>query len=133
MGFHGRDDNGRSPSPRGPVGSAVVEPRRDIGEIPRLSPLTRSRTMAGTFALVVYWIAVAATVVAHFYIVRGTLRAIAAAPAGSPARGFWEYVWALLPAIVVAGLLVATWQAMHPTTFNITVPADKLIPGALRS
>jgi hypothetical protein len=30
-------------------------------------------------------------------------------------------------------LLVATWQAMHPTTFNVTLPADKLIPGALRS
>lgn len=89
--------------------------------------------MAGTFAQVLYWIAVIAAVVAHVFIIRGTLRAIAAAPVGSPARGFWEYVWAFLPAVVVAVLLVATWQAMHPTTFNVTLPADKLIPGALRS
>ncbi len=89
--------------------------------------------MAGSFALVLYWTAVVATAVAHAYILRSTIRAIKAAPAGSPARGAWEWVWAILPVLAVAGLLAATWFAMHPTTFNVTLPADRLIPGALRS
>jgi hypothetical protein len=89
--------------------------------------------MAGTFAQVMFWIAAVATVTAHLFIVRSTLRAIKASPVGSPARGVWEYIWAFLPALCIVGLLVATWMTMHPTTFSIELPADRLIPGALRS
>jgi heme/copper-type cytochrome/quinol oxidase subunit 2 len=89
--------------------------------------------MAGTLALALFWIAAVATVVAHVFIVRGTVRAMRAAPPDSPARGAWEWVWTFIPAIAVAVLLVATWYAMHPTTFHITLPADRLIPGAFRS
>lgn len=89
--------------------------------------------MAGTLSLALFWIAVVATAVAQFFIVRGTIRAMRSAPAGSPARGAWEWVWTFLPAIAMALLLVATWSAMHPTTFDITLPADRLIPGAIRS
>jgi hypothetical protein len=88
--------------------------------------------MAGPFALAFFWFAAVSTVVANLFIIRGTVRAMRRAPAGSAARGFWEWVWVFLPALCLVALFWGTWQAMHPTTFQITLPADKLIPGALR-
>jgi heme/copper-type cytochrome/quinol oxidase subunit 2 len=88
--------------------------------------------MAGPFARAFFWVAVALVAVSHLFILGSTVRAMRAASADSAARGFWEWVWAFLPAVVTALLLWATWQAMHPTTFQITLPAERLIPGALR-
>jgi len=88
--------------------------------------------MAGPFALAFFWLAAISTVVANLFIIRGTVRAMRRAPVGSAGRGFWEWVWVFLPALCLVLLFWATWQAMHPTTFSVTLPADKLIPGALR-
>ncbi len=88
--------------------------------------------MAGPLALAFFWVAVVLVAVSHLFILRSTVRAMHAASAGSSARSAWEWVWAILPALCLGLLLWATWQAMHPTTFEVTLPAERLIPGALR-
>ncbi len=88
--------------------------------------------MAGPLALAFFWVAVVLVGVSHAFILRSTLRAMRLASAGGASRGIWEWVWAVLPALCVALLLWATWRTMNPTTFQVTLPAEQLIPGALR-
>jgi hypothetical protein len=47
------------------------------------------------------------------------------------ARGFWEWVWALLPAVGLVILFVWTWNVMHPDTINATLPEQRLPPGGI--
>ena len=65
-----------------------------------------------------FWIAVAACVIAQAAITRSVLVARQPElPAGSrvaPARRPVELVWALLPAVALAGVLFLTWRAIHP-------------------
>jgi len=88
--------------------------------------------MAGPLALGFFWLAVALIAVSHVFILRSTVRAMRSTPVGSSARGVWEWVWAFLPALSLVVLLWFTWQALNPTTFQVTLPADRLIPGAIR-
>jgi hypothetical protein len=62
-------------------------------------------TVPTLFAQLLFWAAVAASVVAHVVIVRSVLRA-------TPRR-FSEVAWATLPAIVLGAVLVMTWRGMH--------------------
>ena len=85
--------------------------------------------MAGPLADLLFWLAVLATGAANALILRSTMRGMRVVGARvSPA---WEWLWALLPIAALAVLLVFTWRAMHPATFQMTLPADHAPPGAL--
>jgi len=57
------------------------------------------------FAQAFFWVAVFVCVAAHLAIVRSVLKA--------PSRRFMEVAWAIVPAIVLAAVLVVTWRSMH--------------------
>ena len=65
----------------------------------------------------IYWSAVVCCVVAQIAILRSALarhRPPADAPATlPPVRRGVELVWALLPALALAGVLAFTWRAVH--------------------
>lgn len=77
----------------------------------------------------IFGIAAVACAVAQWFILRGTLAAPATPAAGSAvpaARRRAEIVWAVVPAIALAWVLVATWRAVHPpapATTAVTAPA----------
>jgi hypothetical protein len=76
-----------------------------------------------------FWILVAATAVAHVFILRSTVRGMRA---GDPrARGAWEWIWAFLPAAALVVLFVWTWHVMHPETISVTLPEHRLPPGGI--
>ncbi|HZI41340.1 MAG TPA: hypothetical protein VFD67_06535 [Gemmatimonadaceae bacterium] len=52
-----------------------------------------------------FWVAVVACIVAHTAIVHSVLK--------SPSRRVAEVAWAIVPAIVLAAVLAATWRGMH--------------------
>lgn len=85
--------------------------------------------MAGPIADSLFWLLVVATAVAQVFILRSTIRGMRAADAR--ARGFWEWVWALLPAASLVVLFVWTWQTMHPETISVTLPEQRLPPGGI--
>lgn len=76
--------------------------------------------MSPNTADAVFWIAVVACVVAQVAITRSVLVARQPElPAGShvaPARRPAELVMALLPGVMLAGVLLLTWRALHPDT-----------------
>ena len=83
----------------------------------------------------IYWSAVACCVVAQVAILRSAL-ARHRPPAGAPAtlppvrRGV-EFVWALLPALALAGVLAFTWRAVraHATDLpGAVAPAAETLP-----
>jgi heme/copper-type cytochrome/quinol oxidase subunit 2 len=66
---------------------------------------------------VVFWVAVVACVIAHRFILRSAFAAgAAAAPTDTGhlprVRTPLELLWVLLPAVILAGTLALTWQAM---------------------
>ncbi len=65
-----------------------------------------------------FWLAVGCCVVAQAAILRATFRTHARRAdvgAGIPRpRRFVEIVWAVVPAIALAIVLVVTWRAVHP-------------------
>ena len=71
-----------------------------------------------SFADGLFWSSVACCVFAQFFILRsvGGHRHIPelAASTMPRSRGATELVWAVLPAVALAVLLVFTWRAMHP-------------------
>jgi heme/copper-type cytochrome/quinol oxidase subunit 2 len=79
--------------------------------------------MAGPLADAFFVIAVLATVVAHWFILRSTVRGMRIG--GSARRGVWEWVWAFLPAISLVVLFAFTWRAMHPSTITLRLPSDR--------
>ncbi len=74
--------------------------------------------MSPNVADAIFWIAVAACVVAQGAILRSVLVARQPElPAGArvaPARRSVELVWALVPALLLVGTLVLTWRALRP-------------------
>lgn len=77
--------------------------------------------MAGPLADLFFVVAVLATVVAHWFILRSTVRGMRA---GGAARGAWEWVWAFLPALSLVVLFAFTWRTMHPTSLTFRLPAN---------
>lgn len=75
--------------------------------------------MSPNVADAVFWTAVVACVVAQVAITRSVLVARQPElPAGAhvaPARRSAELVWALLPAVALAAVLVLTWRTLHPS------------------
>jgi heme/copper-type cytochrome/quinol oxidase subunit 2 len=71
----------------------------------------------------IFWLAAACCVFAQAAIVRSALRARAQRPDGSasPSRPI-EVAWTVVPAIMLALVLVLTWRALHP------VPALTIVP-----
>ena len=84
--------------------------------------------MAGPLADALFWIAVVATAIAHGYILRSTSRGMRTA---GTARSFWEWTWAILPAISLLVLFLFTWRAMHPDSMSFLFPANRAPFGAL--
>lgn len=87
--------------------------------------------MAGPLADIFFWIAVAATAVAHYFILRSTIRGMRADAARQ--RRIWEWTWAVLPALSLAALFVWTWHTMHPDSITLLLPANRLAPGGVTS
>jgi heme/copper-type cytochrome/quinol oxidase subunit 2 len=71
----------------------------------------------------IFWLAAACCVFAQAAIVRSALRARAQRPDGSasPSRPI-EVVWTIVPAIMLAVVLVLTWRALHPAAAPTIVP-----------
>jgi len=73
--------------------------------------------MSLSFADGLFWLSVACCALAQFFIIRsvGAARRASAPSAAMPRqRGTLEMLWAVLPAVGLAVLLVFTWRAMHP-------------------
>lgn len=65
----------------------------------------------------IFWIAAVCCLVAQAAIIRSTLRSHTPAPAGQQVprpRTAVEVAWVLLPALLLAGVFVLTWHALHP-------------------
>ena len=74
--------------------------------------------MSPALADAIFWIAVGCCAAAELAIVRSALARRAEPTAGSPVPGVRrgaEVVWAVVPALILAAVLFATWRAMHPS------------------
>jgi hypothetical protein len=63
-----------------------------------------------------FWLAAAVCLACHAAILRSVLRSAFGAPqpdAVPVRRRVAEVVWAILPALVLAAVFVATWRSMH--------------------
>ena len=90
--------------------------------------------MAGPLADILFVLATIAIAVAHALIIRSTIRTLPASGAAVTARSrARELVWALLPALILAGLLVWTWRTMHPDSMTFRLPADHAPIGTIRT
>jgi hypothetical protein len=84
--------------------------------------------MPSLLITVIFWAAVAAVCLAQVMILRSTRRVLRAA---APARPVLEWGFALVPALVLAVVLLASWRAaVRPPVLELSVPAA---PGELRS
>jgi heme/copper-type cytochrome/quinol oxidase subunit 2 len=75
--------------------------------------------MSSTFANGLFWLSVACCALAQFFILRsvGASRHSSGATPGLPRhRGVLEIVWAVLPAVGLAVLLLFTWRAVRVTS-----------------
>lgn len=75
-----------------------------------------------SFADGLFWTSVACCAFAQFFILRsvGGSRHVAEPRANLPRlRGAVEMLWAVVPAVALAVLLVFTWRAMHPASASI--------------
>jgi hypothetical protein len=70
-----------------------------------------------------FWAATAVIVVMQLFILRSTRRGMKIGPPGSGSA--LEWVFAVLPAVCLAALLVWTWHTMHSGTFTF----DSRAPG----
>ena len=79
--------------------------------------------MSFSFADGLFWLSVACCVVAQLFIIR-SVRASLHAPEGPPRlprqRGVVEMMWAVLPAVGLAVLLVFTWRAVRSNASPVT-------------
>jgi hypothetical protein len=72
-----------------------------------------------SFADGLFWSSVACCAFAQYFILRsvGGSRHVAEPRANLPRlRGAMEMLWAVVPAVALAVLLVFTWRAMHPAS-----------------
>ncbi|MDB4886944.1 MAG: hypothetical protein JWN79_2382 [Gemmatimonadetes bacterium] len=79
------------------------------------------------FADGLFWTSVACCLVAQLYIIR-SVRGARYVPAPATAmprhRGMLELLWAVVPAVGLAVLLVFTWRAIHEPPAPPAVPAQ---------
>jgi heme/copper-type cytochrome/quinol oxidase subunit 2 len=72
--------------------------------------------LSSSLAEAIFWIAAALCIVAELAILRAAFRPGGMsgdnAPIPNSPRGV-EMVWAVIPAIILAALLAATWRAVH--------------------
>ena len=103
---------GRHPARRSAFRLAALRVRRHI-----------SHTIPRFLSDAIFWLAAACCVFAQVAIVRSALRARAQRPDGSasPSRPI-EVAWTILPAIMLALVLVLTWRALHPSAAITIVP-----------
>jgi len=83
--------------------------------------------MSFSFADGLFWLSVACCALAQFFIIRSVGAARRAAQPAAPLprqRGAMEMMWAILPAVGLAVLLVFTWRAVHPADTNTPVPTS---------
>ena len=73
-----------------------------------------------------FWISITLVVVAQLLILRSTVRAMRGSPSAS-ARRTIEWAYAVVPVIVLAVVLVATWQASreHVTRLEMEARANQ--------
>jgi heme/copper-type cytochrome/quinol oxidase subunit 2 len=72
--------------------------------------------MNHSFADGLFWLSVACCAIAQFFIIRSVRgsRYVPDPTAHAPRSGHkMEIVWAILPAVALAVLLVFTWRAVH--------------------
>lgn len=72
-----------------------------------------------SFADAIFWVGVVSCAIAQIAILRSVLRTRRARETGPgvpPPRFAVEVAWAVVPAIALAFLLVATWRTMHPVS-----------------
>ena len=70
-----------------------------------------------SFADAIFWVGVVSCAIAQIAILRSVLRTRRARESGPGVphpRYAVEVAWAVVPAIALAMLLVATWRTMHP-------------------
>ncbi|HYV99508.1 MAG TPA: hypothetical protein VE967_18770 [Gemmatimonadaceae bacterium] len=84
--------------------------------------------MSGPLADIFFFVAVAAVLVAHGFILRSTIRGMRA---DARSRRFSEWVWAFLPALSLLALFVWTWRTMHPDSLHFILPGNRLPPGGV--
>lgn len=64
--------------------------------------------------IAIFWIAALLCLVSEIAIIRSAFRS----PAGTaPNARSRDILWSIVPAILLAALLIATWQAIHMTHF----------------
>jgi heme/copper-type cytochrome/quinol oxidase subunit 2 len=83
--------------------------------------------MSFSFADGLFWLSVACCALAQFFIIRSVGAARRATPptASLPKqRGAVEMLWAVLPAVGLAVLLVFTWRAIRAVNPEVPVPAS---------
>lgn len=68
-----------------------------------------------SFSDTIFWLAATCCALAQAAIIRSALRARAQRPDGSeaPSKPI-EVAWTVVPAVVLALVLVLTWRALHP-------------------
>ena len=78
-----------------------------------------------SFADGLFWTSVACCAFAQYFILRsvGGSRHVAEPRANLPRlRGAMEMLWAVVPAVALAVMLVFTWRAMHPASASVRAP-----------
>ena len=81
----------------------------------------------------IFWVAALGCAIAQWFILRGALTSPTAPAAGDavPAsRRRNEVIWAVVPAVALAVVLVATWRAIHPPARPSTPAVDAAAPAA---
>jgi heme/copper-type cytochrome/quinol oxidase subunit 2 len=71
----------------------------------------------------IFWLAAACCALSQAAIIRSALRARAERPDGSasPSRPI-EVAWTVVPALMLALVLVLTWRALHPAAALTIIP-----------
>lgn len=80
--------------------------------------------MASRFLDIIFFVALIAIVAAQVVILRSTRRGMR--HAGLTRGVTLEWIFAILPAVTLALLLVATWRSMHPAMIH----AEGVVPMA---
>ena len=116
-----------------PAQGVAFEARLAVGW-PHESHADMPPVMSNALADAIFWVAVASCTVAQIAILRSIFTtspegAPAAAPGAPRIHRAMEIVWAILPAIALAGVLLLTWRAMHrereahaPQSLHATAP-----------
>lgn len=83
--------------------------------------------MSFSFADGLFWLSVACCALAQFFIIRSVGAARRASPLSTTLpkqRGAVEMLWAVLPAVALAVLLVFTWRAIRAAGADAPAPTS---------